>query len=182
MSDVSRRDLLRTTAVAAATGALALAAPVPASPKAFTAHEFQTLHTLSGMILPADKDSPGAKEAGAAAWIDLMASQNPELAAIFTGGIAWLDEQMRHRGHEDFLGAPESDQTALLDRIAFRANDAPEFGPGIRFFSWARRLVVDAWVTSPIGTKALGYMGNTGVSEFVVPAASLTWAIERSPA
>ena len=184
MSDVSRRDLLRTTAAAMAGGTLTplLAAPAPASPKALTAHEFQTLHTLSGLILPADKASPGAKETGAAAWIDLMASQNPELAAIFTGGLAWLDEQMRHGGYADFLSASEGDQTALLDLIAFRRNDGPELGPGIRFFAWARRLVVDAWVTSPTGTKALGYMGNTGVAEFVVPAASLNWAINHSPA
>ena len=182
MSDVSRRDLLRTAAAAATTGALVLAVPAAQpGPKALTAHEFQTLHQLSGLILPADKDSPGAKEVSAAAWIDLMASQNDELKAIFTGGLAWLDEQMRHRGHADFLTAPAAEQTALLDLIAFRKNDSLELGPGIRFFAWARRLVVDAWCTSPVGTRALGYMGNTGVAEFVVPAASLNWAIGHSP-
>ncbi|HTP87871.1 MAG TPA: gluconate 2-dehydrogenase subunit 3 family protein [Bryobacteraceae bacterium] len=182
MSDVSRRDVLRTAAIAAAAGPLALTAPAQAVPKALTQHEFQTLHVLSGLILPADKDSPGAMEVGAAAWIDLMASQNAELLAIFTGGLAWLDEAMRHRGHTDFLTAPAAAQTALLDLIAFRRNESPESGPGIRFFSWARRLVLDAWVTSPAGTRSLGYLGNTGVAEFVVPAASLNWAIEHSPA
>jgi hypothetical protein len=150
-----------------------------AGPKALTGHEFETLHRLSGLILPSEKDSPGAMEVGAAQWIDLMCSQSPELAAIFTGGLAWLDEQMRHRGQADFLSAPDAEQIALLDIIAWRRNDSPEFGPGIRFFTWARRLVVDAWCTSPAGTKSLGYLGNTGVAEFLVPAASLNWALSH---
>jgi hypothetical protein len=191
MSDVSRRDILRNAAIAVAAGTLTplmgqqvhqIAAAAPVAPKVLTEHEFQTLHRLSGLILPAEPDSPGAMEVGAAAWIDLMASQNPELAAIFTGGIGWLDEQMRHRGQSDFLGAPDAEQTALLDLIAWRRNDSPDLGPGIRFFEWARRLVVDAWCTSPAGTKSLGYLGNVGVAEFVVPAESLNWAIRHSPA
>jgi len=190
MSDVSRRDLLRTAAIAVTAGTLTplmgqqvhqINGAGQVSPRAFTAHEFQTLHHLSGLILPADKDSPGAMEVGAAAWIDLMASQNPELASIFTGGLGWLDEQMRHHGHADFVSAPDSAQTALLDLISFRRNDSPELGPGIRFFDWARRLVVDAWCTSPEGTKALGYLGNTGEADFIVPAAALDWAVRHSP-
>jgi hypothetical protein len=191
MSEVSRRDLLRNAAMAVTAGTLTplmgqqvhqIAAAAPAAPRALTEHEFQTLHRLSGLILPAEKDSPGAMEVGAAAWIDLMASQNPQLADIFTGGLGWLDEQMRHSGHADFLSAPDTEQTALLDLIAWRRNDSPDLGPGIRFFDWARRLVVDAWCTSPAGTKSLGYLGNTGEAEFVVPAAALDWAIRHSPA
>jgi hypothetical protein len=191
MSDVSRRDLLRNAAMAVTAGTLTplmgqqvhqIAGAAAATPRALTQHEFQTLHRLSGLILPAEKDSPGAMEVGAAAWIDLMSSQNPELLAIFTGGLGWLDEQMRHRGQADFLSAPDAEQTALLDLIAFRRNDSPDLGPGIHFFDWARRLVVDAWCTSPAGTKSLGYLGNTGVAEFVVPAAALEWAIRHSPA
>jgi len=189
MSEVSRRAILRDAAMAVTAGTLTplmgqqvhgIAGAAPDAPRCLTEHEFRTLHLLSGLILPAEKDSPGAMEVGAAAWIDLMCSQNPELAAIFTGGLAWLDEQMRHRGQTDFLSAPDAEEIALLDIIAWRRNDSPEFGPGIRFFTWARRLVVDAWCTSPAGTKSLGYLGNTGVAEFVVPAASLDWAISHS--
>jgi hypothetical protein len=157
-----------------------IAAAAPAPPKALTEHELRTLHLLSGLILPGDKDSPGAMDVGAAQWIDLMCSQNPELSAIFTGGLAWLDEQMRQRGQADFVSAPDAEQITVLDVIAWRRNDSAEFGPGIRFFTWARRLVVDAWCTSPAGTKSLGYLGNTGVAQFVVPAASLDWALSHN--
>jgi len=190
MSEVSRREILREATLAVTAGTLTplmgqqvhrIAGAAPDAPKCLNRHEFETLHRLSGLILPAEKDSPGAMEVGAAHWIDLMCSQNPELAAIFTGGLAWLDEKMRQRGQTDFVSAPDADQTALLDIIAWHRNDSLDLGPGIRFFAWARRLVVDAWCTSPEGTKSLGYLGNTGVAEFVVPAASLDWAISHSP-
>jgi gluconate 2-dehydrogenase gamma chain len=64
--------------------------------------------------------------------------------------------------------------------IAFRENDAPELGPGIRFFSWARRLVVDAYYTSPAGIKEVGYMGNTAMSTFSVPQGAIDYAVKRS--
>jgi hypothetical protein len=42
-------------------------------------------------------------------------------------------------------------------------------------------MVVDAYFTSPAGVKALGYQGNTGMSQFKVPKASLHYALARSP-
>jgi hypothetical protein len=41
--------------------------------------------------------------------------------------------------------------------------------------------VLDAYYTSPIGIKELGYMGNTAVSEFHVPEEALQYALKRSP-
>jgi hypothetical protein len=41
--------------------------------------------------------------------------------------------------------------------------------------------VTDAYYTSPVGTKELGYMGNTAVSEFQVPEEALRYALKRSP-
>ena len=55
-------------------------------PKALTQHEFDTLKTLAEIIVP------GASKGSSAEFIDLLSSQNPEMAAIYTGGIAWLDE------------------------------------------------------------------------------------------
>ena len=49
-------------------------------PKGFTRHNFQTLRTLAELVIP------GASEAGAAEYIDFLASRNAELLAIFNGG------------------------------------------------------------------------------------------------
>ena len=151
-------------------------------PKALTAHEYATLERLSGMILPADEHSPGAVEAGAAAFIDFLCAASDQMLAIYTGGIAWLDDTMRRRADgQDFLGAPPAQQTALLDLIAWRKNESPELNPGISFFIWARRMVADAYYTSPIGMKDLGYMGNTAVSHFSVPQEAIDYVMKRSP-
>jgi hypothetical protein len=69
----------------------------------------------------------------------------------------------------------------MLDLIAYRKNASPELNPGIEFFSWARRMVVDGYYTSPIGIEDLGYMGNKAMSEFSVPKEALDYALKRSP-
>ena len=77
---------------------------------------------------------------------------------IYTGGLAWMDDAMRRRADgKDFLSASPAEQTALLDLVAWRKNRSPELNPGIEFFSWARRMVVDAYYTSPIGYKEWVY-------------------------
>jgi hypothetical protein len=186
MSETSRRELLRTIALGAMAGALSLeaaqhvhhlaAAEAGAyTPKAFNAHEYATLENLSDWILP------GANEAGAPAFIDLLSSENPDLAAIYTGGIAWLDREMDRRYSHVFLDATPTQQSAMLDLIAYRKNETPELAPGIRFFDWARRMVVDAYYTSPTGVKDIGYMGNTAVEKFEVPQEVLDYVNKRSP-
>jgi hypothetical protein len=41
-------------------------------------------------------------------------------------------------------------------------------------------MVVDAYYTSPIGVKDVGYMGNKGMSEFKVPQGAIDYAVKRS--
>jgi gluconate 2-dehydrogenase gamma chain len=190
----SRRDLLRNVALAAVLGGLdaeaaqhvhtAAAAEKATTgtykPKLLNPHEYQTMQKLADMIIPADEHSKGALDAGAVEFIDLLCSQNPELAATYTGGIAWLDRTMETRYQKNFVSAAPAQQTAMLDLISYRKNDTPELGPGILFFDWARKMVVDAFYTSPIGVKDVGYMGNKGMSEFKVPQTAIDYAVKRS--
>jgi hypothetical protein len=144
-------------------------------PKAFTAHEFRSLERLCELIVP------GASKGGAAEFIDLLASQNPEMAAIYTGGLAWLDHYLARTASNSFLEATPADQTALLDQIAYARNRTAELSAGIRFFDWARRMTVDAYYTSAAGIEELGYVGNKAVAEFKVPQQAIDYALERSP-
>lgn len=143
-------------------------------PKALTPHEFATLSTLCELIVP------GASKGGAAQFIDLLSSQNPQMLAIYTGGLAWIDEKMKREAGGDFLSAKVEDRTALLDRIAYRRNSSPELAPGIRFFDWARRMTVDAYYTSPAGIHEVGFLGNKGQTEFKVPQEAIDYAVNRS--
>jgi gluconate 2-dehydrogenase gamma chain len=145
------------------------------APKALTAHEYATLDTLAEWIVP------GARVNGSAQFIDFLCHATDDMKVIFTGGLAWLDGAMRKRADgKDFVSAPKDQQKALLDLIAFRENESPELGPGILFFDWARRMVVDAYYTSAQGIKEVGYMGNTAMSAFSVPQEAVDYVMKRS--
>jgi gluconate 2-dehydrogenase gamma chain len=193
IQDVSRRDLLRITLTTlgvsvvnaeAAQHVHQAVADVKKSgrykPKFFNEHEYKTLEKLADLIIPADEHSPGALAGGAPEFIDFLSSQSPELAEIYTGGLAWLDHQMNKTYSATFIGAAPEQQTAMLDLIAYRKNTSPELGPGVQFFTWVRNMTVDAFYTSKVGMDDLGYMGNGAMSEFHVPAEAIEYALKRS--
>lgn len=159
----------------AATPAAAPAARSAAfAPKALTAHEYATLEELAEWIVP------GARANGSAQFIDFLCHATDDMKVIFTGGLAWLDTAMRKRADgQDFLHASNDQKKAMLDLIAYRENESPELGPGIRFFEWARRLVVDAYYTSAQGIKEVGYIGNTAMAQFSVPQEAVDYVARR---
>jgi hypothetical protein len=208
LPDVSRRNLFRIvgataisaemlagqTAKEAAPHAMSgmSAAAVAANPKSLNGgpnyvpkylkpHQFKTLRHLGDLIMPADATSPAASEAGAAEFIDFLCSRNEDLAHIFDGGLAWLDQYMIHKHGTDFLSSKPAEQTALLDLAYGTRGGAPEVAGGAQFFTWARNMVVDAYYTSPIGVKDIGYLGNTARSSFSVPQEAVDYALKRSP-
>jgi gluconate 2-dehydrogenase gamma chain len=154
----------------------AAATAAPYAPKALTAHEYATMENLAEWIVP------GARAAGVTQFIDFLCHATDDMKIVFTGGLAWLDDAMRRRTNgKDFAGASQDEQKAMLDLIAFRENNSPELGPGIQFFDWARRLVVDAYYTSPAGIKEVGYIGNSAMATFSVPQVAVDYALKRSP-
>ena len=186
----SRREMLRAAAIAATVTGLDVEAAQHVhntaaeekkitggvyKPKLFTAHEYKTLVSLAETIIP------GALQGGAPEFIDVLASQNDELAAIFTGGLAWLDAEMKRRNSTSYLASQPAQQTALLDLLAYRKNQTPELTHGVRFFDWMRRLTADAYYTSKAGIAELGYKGNGAVSEFKIPQEAYDYALKRSP-
>ncbi|MCP5120759.1 MAG: gluconate 2-dehydrogenase subunit 3 family protein, partial [bacterium] len=146
-SNLTRRDLLRTISAAAIAGGFSLDGAQHVhqmatrekqdagayEPKLFKPHEYRTLDTLAELIVP------GAGKGGAKEFIDLLASANDELAAIFTGGLGWLDRQMHREHGVTFADASSERQTALLDRIAYTENTDDNLEPGVRFFTWVRK-------------------------------------------
>ena len=90
------------------------------------------------------------------------------------------DEASRQRGGVDFLSASASQQTALLDDIAYRRNETPALAPGIRFFTWVRRMTVDAFYTSPIGIRDIDYRGNTALTSYPEPVEAIAYALKKS--
>ncbi len=150
-------------------------------PLSLTKHEYATVRLLGDLIVPADEHSPAASAGGAAEFIDFLCSRSDEMREIYTGGLAWLDNYTRAEHGAAFVDAKPEQQTAVLDKIAYKKNaHDPRVAPGVHFFSWMRGMVVDAFYASPSGVKDLGYIGNTAVSEFRVPQEAIDYALKRS--
>lgn len=175
------------------------------TPKAFTAHELATVRRLAEMIIPADEMSGSAVDAGAPELIDLLASENEELARILAGGVHWLDGETRRRSGARFVEAAAEEQARLLDELAEATREPPaerglsydaveyrrfadyEASPdspvrgGARFFGWVRRLTVDAFYTSEIGYADVDYRGNEYLRRYATPREAVEYALARSP-
>src|SRR5215213_6676188 len=195
MSELSRRDVLRRLGLALlAAGALdrvsaqevhqmasvAQGSAGPYAPKAMSADAYRSLERLTDLIIPVENGKPGAVAARAAAWVAMIASESAQLRDIYTKGLTWLDEAMKKRGAADFVSAAPAEQTALLDLIAYRRNGSPELDPGIQFFTWARRMTVDAFYTSEIGIADIDYQGNRPQATYTAPTEAIAYALKRS--
>jgi gluconate 2-dehydrogenase gamma chain len=194
-SRISRREALRNIAASVTMGGLSAEAAQHVhqqaaeekqktagvyKPKLFNAHEYATVRRLAELIIPADDVSGSAVDAGAPEFIDLIAANNEDMATTLVGGLNWLDRQMERKHQTTFLNAAPEQQTAMLDVISYRKNASAGTRTGIRFFDWMRRLTADAFYTSPIGVKDLGYLGNKGMTVFQVPQAAIDYAVKKS--
>jgi hypothetical protein len=159
-------------------------------PKRLNEHEYKTVTRLAELIVPADGDNGSAVDAGAPEFIDLLCSQNDRLTAIYSGGLLWLDRQMRAKHSNDFVSSTAAQQSAMLDALVEAGRGDGEDGedssggslaPGVQFFGWIRRMSVDAYYTSAIGMKDIGYIGNTAVMEFTVPQEAISYVMQRKP-
>lgn len=132
------------------------AAGGPAQPKFFTRAEFETLEALCSRIIPTD-DTPGAREARVAQFIDAVVRDAPALQARYRDGLAWLDAEAQRKHKRRFVKLAAAQQDAIL-RVLSGSNDP--------FFPSVRSLTIDGFYTSKVGLKELGYEGNTYLAQF----------------
>src|SRR5580692_13085194 len=76
--------------------------PAVYRPQFFTAGEYATVERLAEMIIPSD-ETPGAKEAGVAEFIDFMVANDPEPQYPFRMGLAWLNAHSESSAGKKFL-------------------------------------------------------------------------------
>jgi gluconate 2-dehydrogenase subunit 3-like protein len=174
---LSRRDALGLLAVAPFIGTLPLppaaaqrgsrfvrellATPGQAyAPKFFTPHEWETLRMLVDLVIPKDDRSGSATDAGVPEFMDFILVEYPDEQLWMRGGIAWLDIESRRRSGADFVAAPESQRTALLDDIAWPDKAPAGLHQGVTFFNQFRDLTASGFWSSQIGVADIQYQGN----------------------
>tara|TARA_Y100000588_G_scaffold356070_2_gene411912 strand:- start:1131 stop:1775 length:645 start_codon:yes stop_codon:yes gene_type:complete len=152
-------------------------------PQLLTEHEFKTIRHLAELIIPADTKGPSGAEAGAAEFIDLLCSQNDILANIYKNGVSWIDIYMQRIYKTSFLGASEAQKITLLDQLVkadLNAEEHPKLAPGVVFFNWIRKMSIDAYYTSKVGIKDIGYIGNDTLSDYTVPQKEIDTMIKKT--
>jgi hypothetical protein len=182
--EVTRRNLIQILSAAAPAAAVAQEhahTPAAAAPpakkstyerKVFDAHQWKQVQVLCDLVIPADEHSGSATAAGVPEfmddWLDFRRREDgtDALAAQIQGGLSWLDQESRRLFHQDFAAASATQQTQLLDRIAWPAKAAPEDRRWVAFFNRFRDLTVSGFFSSKMGVADLPYLGNRAVAEW----------------
>jgi gluconate 2-dehydrogenase gamma chain len=184
MSEINRRDALKTLGAVPLVGMLDWSSPSierakkfvdrlheddatadadAYSPKFFTAHEWRTVRMLADIVIPKDERSGSATDAKAPEFMDFMLAEKDTSEATkiqMRGGLAWLDTEMRKRFGTDFLSATDANRHAVLDDIAYPKKVTPELRRGSQWFDRFRNNVGAAFFSTAMGWKDLQYIGN----------------------
>jgi gluconate 2-dehydrogenase gamma chain len=158
----------------------------PYEPLFFSPEQFRIIEQLVEMIIPAN-DTPGAKEAGVAEFIDFMVEKRvsvspgdsyqsvrdgrgkssaqdrlrmgDEIQEQFVLGLAWLNARSKSEVGHEFMDCSAAQQNGLLEELAYRAKYKPNTEIGREFFQLVRDYTVVGYYTTKIGLQSLGYPG-----------------------
>jgi hypothetical protein len=128
--------------------------------KFYTDHELKTITVLSDIIIPADKFSGSASQAGVPAFIEFITKDKPEFKTPMRGGLRWLDSTAIKRFGKDFVACTPKEQINIVDDIAYPEQAKKEFSQGVNFFTLMRNLTASGFYSSEMGHKDMDYQGN----------------------
>jgi gluconate 2-dehydrogenase gamma chain len=131
-----------------------------------SADEFRLVERLTEMIIPADAHSPGAREAGVAAYIDdLLADSTAEGQSSWRTGLAAVEAESRRLNGKPFLECSASQQDEIMKRMA-AGEEAPKTALE-RFFVRIKSQTLSGYYTSSTGLlKDLQYKGIVPLAVF----------------
>jgi gluconate 2-dehydrogenase gamma chain len=129
-------------------------------------HQNETLIILSDLIIPAT-DTPGAKEALANRYIDLvLAAETRETQQAFLNSLGYLDSESIKRFKAAFRYLSRDDQDLLLHALAYPRNASNWTGEadaipdkGHDHFEALKGRIMMAFYSSQMGEKELGWDG-----------------------
>jgi len=129
--------------------------------RALNAHQNETVATIAELIIP-KTDTPGAREAGVPAFIDVMLADwaGDDQRQMFTAGLANVDERSRALFGKEFVACSEAQQTQILtdlDAELARLRDTKSEASK-NFFQAMKWLTLTGYYTSEVGaTTELHY-------------------------
>jgi hypothetical protein len=157
--------------------AVSASAAGPYKPLFFQAAQYQMIERLAELILPTD-ETPGAKEAGVAEFIDFMVANRvpvvgrrdvrstqdaiemgKEAQQQFVSGLGWINARSKSEFSREFMECTKEQQVQLLEELAYKARFKSTTERGREFFQMMRDYTVVGYYTTRIGLESLGYPG-----------------------
>jgi gluconate 2-dehydrogenase gamma chain len=153
--------------------------PVPGAYKTlfFSPQQYAMVEHIAEMIIPED-DTPGAKQAGVAEFIDFMVANRVPVSAShdirstadaiemgdearnrFISGLDWINARCHSEFGHAFMDCTPEQQNGLLEELAYKAKFKPTTESGRAFFQLMREYTVVGYYTTKIGLESLGYLG-----------------------
>src|SRR3954469_749011 len=88
--------------------------------RVLTPQQNETVATIAELIIP-KTDTPGAREAGVPAFIDVMLADwgDEDQRQTFTAGLANVDERARAAFGKDFIGGTPQQQSDILEDLDY---------------------------------------------------------------
>jgi len=141
-----------------------------AAPQFFTPQEYRDVEILTELIIPTD-DTPGAKEAQVARYIDFVvfsaAEFEPQMQKEWTEGLALVNRLSRQKHGHAFSELSSPRQESLLTELSLPEHDPRASHEGFGFYRQVKEMTVDAFYSSKIGlTDVLGYLGRQYCDSF----------------
>jgi len=149
----------------------------PYKPIFFSPQQFKMVEHLAEIIIPED-DTPGAKSAGVAEFIDFMVANKVPVSTSrdirstqdaieagsdaqrrFLSGLGWMNARGHSEFGREFMECTQEQQTSLLEALAYKVKFKPATESGRAFFQMMRDYTVVGYYTTKIGLESLGYPG-----------------------
>jgi hypothetical protein len=158
-------------------------APGAYKPLFFSPPQYRMVEHLADIIIPED-DTPGAKQAGVAEFIDFMVANRVPVSTSrdirstadaieagddaqnrFLAGLGWMNARCHAEFGHDFMDCTRDQQDALLEELAYKAKFKSGTESGRAFFQMMRDYTVVGYYTTRVGLETLGYPGLQEVWE-----------------
>jgi hypothetical protein len=140
-------------------------------PLLLTDAEMKTVKVLGDIIIPADENGPEASAVGVPEfineWVSAPYEQQQADLELLRKGLTWLDVEAKKRFEKIFVELTPEQQLAILDDIVKDGTDARK--QAYPFFRMFRDRVAGGYYSTPIGWKAIGYIGNVPLAEYPGP-------------
>jgi gluconate 2-dehydrogenase gamma chain len=149
----------------------------PYKPMFFSPQHYRMVEHIAEMIIPED-ETPGAKQAGVAEFIDFMVANRVPVSAShdirstedaiemgneaqnrFISGLDWINARCNSEFGRGFMDCTPDQQNTLMEALAYKAKFEPTTESGRAFFQSIREYTVVGYYTTKIGLESLGYPG-----------------------